>query len=109
MVIKSWQVKWVTLSAYCRYPYHVRTAIYTTNAVEAVHRQLHKLKKAKGGFDNENALLNLIYPEGHKHAGILKAFRALDPFREKLESDIIASDDPFSEPTGRPCQSLADS
>ncbi|MGL4640837.1 MAG: IS256 family transposase, partial [Shewanella sp.] len=39
VVIKSWRSKWQTLSAYFKYPDYVRTAIYTTNAVEAVHRQ----------------------------------------------------------------------
>ena len=67
MVIKSWKAKWPTLSAYFKYPDYVRTAIYTTNAVEAVHRQFRKLTKTKGGFANENSLLKLLY------AGILKA------------------------------------
>ncbi|OOE38781.1 transposase, partial [Salinivibrio kushneri] len=50
-----------------KYPEQVRKAIYTTNAVEAVHRQFRKLTKTKGGFANENALLKLLY------AGMLKA------------------------------------
>ena len=67
MVIKSWREKWPTLSAYFKYPDYVRKVIYTTNAVEAVHRQFRKLTKTKGGFANENSLLKLLY------AGILKA------------------------------------
>jgi len=67
MVIKSWREKWPTLSTYFKYPEYVRTAIYTTNAVEAVHRQFRKLAKTKGGFANENSLLKLLY------AGMLKA------------------------------------
>jgi putative transposase len=67
MVIKSWREKWPTFSAYFKYPDYVRKAIYTTNAVEAVHRQFRKLTKTKGGFANENSLLKLLY------AGILKA------------------------------------
>ena len=67
MVIKSWRAKWPTLSTYFKYPEEVRTPIYTTNAVEAVHRQFRKLTKTKGGFANENSLLKLLY------AGILKA------------------------------------
>ena len=66
LVIKSWRSKWPTLSTYFKYPQDVRTAIYTTNAVEAVHRQFRKLTKTKGGFANENSLLKLLY------AGILK-------------------------------------
>lgn len=67
VVIKSWRSKWDTLSTYFKYPDYVRTAIYTTNAVEAVHRQFRKLTKTKGGFPNENSLLKLLY------AGMLKA------------------------------------
>ncbi|MCU8037994.1 IS256 family transposase [Shewanella sp. SM69] len=67
VVIKSWRNKWALLSVYFKYPDYVRTAIYTTNAVEAVHRQFRKLTKTKGGFASENSLLKLLY------AGILKA------------------------------------
>lgn len=67
MVIKSWRSKWDHLSAYFKYPEDVRKAMYTTNAVEAVHRQFRKLTKTKGGFVSENALLKLLY------AGMLKA------------------------------------
>ena len=67
LVIKSWRANWPTLSSYFQYPDYVRTTIYTTNAVEAVHRQFRKLTKTKGGFANENSLLKLLY------AGILKA------------------------------------
>ncbi len=52
VVIKSWRSKWETLSAYFKYPDYVRTAIYTTNAVEAVHRQFRKLTKTKGALQS---------------------------------------------------------
>lgn len=67
VVIKSWRSKWDNLSVYFKYPEDVRTAIYTTNAVEAVHRQFRRLTKTKGGFPNENSLLKLLY------AGVLNA------------------------------------
>ncbi len=67
IVIKSWRGKWHQLSAYFKYPEPIRRIIYTTNAVEAVHRQFRKLTKTKGAFPNENSLLKLLY------AGILNA------------------------------------
>lgn len=67
VVIKSWRSNWDYLSVYFKYPEDVRKAIYTTNAVEAVHRQFRKLTKTKGGFANENSLLKLLY------AGVLNA------------------------------------
>jgi len=67
LVISSWQRKWDNLSVYFKYPEYIRKVIYTTNAIEAVHRQFRKLTKTKGGFPNENSLLKLLY------AGILNA------------------------------------
>lgn len=67
IVIQSWRKKWHHLSAYFKYPEPIRKIIYTTNAVEAVHRQFRKLTKTKGAFPNENSLLKLLY------AGILNA------------------------------------
>ena len=67
VVLRSWRNKWDNLSIYFQYPDYVRRAIYTTNAVEAVHRQFRRLTKTKGGFANENSLLKLLY------AGMLKA------------------------------------
>lgn len=60
-VIASWRDKWHLLSAYFKYPEAVRKPIYTTNAVEAVHRQFRKLTKTKGAFPNETSLLKLLY------------------------------------------------
>ena len=61
LVINSWRNKWPNLSTYFKYPEYVRKSVYTTNAVEAVHRQFRKLTKTKGGFPNENSLLKLLY------------------------------------------------
>ena len=38
IVLRSWRAKWENLSVYFKYPEYVRKAIYTTNAIEAVHR-----------------------------------------------------------------------
>jgi len=54
IVIKSWRRKWEHLSVYFKYPEPIRKIIYTTNAIEAVHRQFRKLTKTKGAFPNEN-------------------------------------------------------
>ena len=48
IVIKSWRTKWEHLSAYFKYPEDIRRIIYTTNSIEAVHRQFRKLTKTKG-------------------------------------------------------------
>lgn len=61
IVIKSWRSKWDNLSVYFKYPAEIRRVIYTTNAIEAVHRQFRKLTKTKGAFPNEDSLLKLLY------------------------------------------------
>ncbi len=61
IVIKSWRGKWENLSVYFKYPADIRRVIYTTNAIEAIHRQFRKLTKTKGAFPNENSLLKLLY------------------------------------------------
>ena len=61
IVIQSWRRKWENLSIYFRYPEPIRKVIYTTNSIEAVHRQFRKLTKTKGGFPNDNSLLKLLY------------------------------------------------
>lgn len=61
IVLKSWRNKWENLSAYFKYPEPIRRVIYTTNAIEAVHRQFRKLTKTKGAFSNDMSLLKLLY------------------------------------------------
>lgn len=61
IVIQSWRRKWENLSVYFRYPEPIRKVIYTTNSIEAVHRQFRKLTKTKGGFPNNDSLLKLLY------------------------------------------------
>jgi len=61
IVIKSWRTKWENLSAYFKYPEYIRRLLYTTNSIEAVHRQFRKLTKTKGGFPNDDSLLKLLY------------------------------------------------
>jgi putative transposase len=39
----------------------VRKMIYTTNAVEALHRSLRKIIKTRGSFPNDDAALKLLY------------------------------------------------
>ena len=46
---------------YFKYPEEIRRIIYTTNTIEAVHRQFRKLTKTKGAFPNQDSLLKLLY------------------------------------------------
>ncbi|SHO53930.1 IS256 family transposase, partial [Desulfopila aestuarii] len=61
IVIRSWRNNWERLSQYFKYPDDIRRIIYTTNTIEAVHRQFRKLTKTKGAFPNQDSLLKLLY------------------------------------------------
>lgn len=61
IVIKSWRNNWERLCQYFQYPEDIRRIIYTTNTIEAVHRQFRKLTKTKGAFPNQDSLLKLLY------------------------------------------------
>jgi len=43
------------------YPKDIRRAIYTTNAIEAINRQIRKVIKTRGSFPTDDAALKLLY------------------------------------------------
>src|SRR3989344_6207660 len=61
LVIKSWEKNWPNLSTYFKYPESVRRIIYTTNAVESLHRQFRKVTKNRSLFPNDEALLKILF------------------------------------------------
>lgn len=61
LALKSWRANWTNLSTFFKYPEEIRTVIYTTNAVEAVHRQFRKVTKARSLFPNDDALKKMLY------------------------------------------------
>ncbi len=61
IVINSWHNNWENLSTYFKYDIYIRKLIYTTNAVEGLHRMVRKYTKTKGAFTSENALTKLVY------------------------------------------------
>jgi putative transposase len=60
-VIKSWETNWLELTTYFSYPVEIRKLIYTTNTIEAFHRQLRKVTKTKTAFPTDNALRKIVY------------------------------------------------
>ena len=61
VVVNSWHQNWECLSTYFKYDQQVRKLIYTTNAVEGLHRMVRKYTKNKGAFTSENALTKLVF------------------------------------------------
>jgi len=61
LAIKSWRNNWDNLATFFKYPEEIRTVIYTTNAVEALHRQFRKVTKSRSLFPNDDALKKMLY------------------------------------------------
>src|SRR5579859_3240096 len=60
-IVQAWQDAWEHVTPFLQFEPEVRRVIYTTNAIEALNRQLRKSIKTKGHFPNEDAARKLIY------------------------------------------------
>jgi len=58
---KLWKENWERVIPFFAFPEEVRKVIYTTNAVEGLHRGLRKIIKNRGSFPSEEAALKLLY------------------------------------------------
>lgn len=59
--INKWRDNWTELSTFFDFPQEIRTMIYTTNAVEALHRQFRKVTKSKSLFPTDDALVKMLF------------------------------------------------
>ncbi len=57
----TWRKDWDELMAFMDYPAGMRRMIYTTNAVEALHRIVRKLIKGKAAWVSDTALTKQLY------------------------------------------------
>jgi transposase-like protein len=56
-----WRRAWEHVVPFFVFAPGIRKMIYTTNAVEALHRSLRKIIKTRGSFPNDDAALKLLY------------------------------------------------
>src|SRR5437588_8127939 len=61
VITQAWLDAWEHVIPFLAFPDEVRRVIYTTNAIEALNRQLRKAIKTKGSFPNEDAARKLVY------------------------------------------------
>jgi putative transposase len=61
MIGKTWQEAWEHVIPFLAFPTDVRRVVYTTNTIEALHRQIRKTIKTRGHFPTEEAARKLIY------------------------------------------------
>ena len=61
MIGNSWRDAWQHVIPFLAFPTDVRRVVYTTNTIEALHRQIRKTIKTRGHFPTEEAARKLIY------------------------------------------------
>jgi putative transposase len=61
VITQAWRENWEYVTPFLAFPPEVRRVIYTTNAIEALNRQLRKAVKTKGHFPSEDAARKLLY------------------------------------------------
>jgi len=57
----AWRRAWEHVVPLFAFPKDIRKMIYTTNAVESLHRSLRKIIKTRGSFPNDDAALKLLF------------------------------------------------
>ena len=61
MIAASWRAHWEHITPFLALPADLRKAVYTTNTIEGLHRQIRKAIKTRGHFPDEQAATKLIY------------------------------------------------
>jgi putative transposase len=61
MIADSWRARWDHITPFLALPADLRRAVYTTNSIENLNRQIRKAIKTRGHFPDEQAATKLIY------------------------------------------------
>jgi putative transposase len=61
MIGTTWRDNWEHVIPFLAFPPDLRRVVYTTNTIEALHRQIRKTIKTRGHFPTEEAARKLIY------------------------------------------------
>jgi putative transposase len=61
MIAESWRARWEHIIPFLSLPADLRRAVYTTNSIENLNRQIRKSIKTRGHFPDEQAATKLIY------------------------------------------------
>lgn len=61
MVGRSWRTNWSRVIPFFAFSPEIRRAIYTTNAIEALNRQLRKVLKTRGVFPTDDSATKLLW------------------------------------------------
>ena len=61
MISQSWMEHWERVVPFLAFPPDLRRAVYTTNTIEALNRQIRKIIKTRGSFPSEDSARKLLY------------------------------------------------
>lgn len=59
--VQAWRAAWENVIPFLCLPEELRRAVYTTNTIEGLHRQVRKAIKTRGHFPDEQSATKLIY------------------------------------------------
>jgi len=59
--VRAWRDAWEHVIPFLALPEELRKAVYTTNTIEGLHRQIRKAIKTRGHFPDQQAATKLIY------------------------------------------------
>ncbi len=59
--VRAWRDAWEHVTPFLALPEELRKAVYTTNTIEGLHRQIRKAIKTRGHFPDQQAATKLIY------------------------------------------------
>jgi len=61
LAVGPWINHWGTVRTFFKFSEEIRTIIYTTDAVESLHRQFRKVTKNRSALPNNTSLFKLMY------------------------------------------------
>jgi putative transposase len=61
VIFDIWQRNWSGIAPFFSFPDEIRKAIYTTNAIESINRQIRKIIKNKGVFPDDKSIQKIIF------------------------------------------------
>ena len=61
MISASWTENWERIVPFLAFPPELRRAVYTTNTIESLNRQIRKIIKTRGSFPDEDSARKLLY------------------------------------------------
>jgi putative transposase len=85
MIGQSWRARWEHITPFMALPEDLRRIVYTTNTIEAMHRQIRKAIKTRGHFPDEQAATKLIYLAIERAGTKWRSARGWTPARRALK------------------------